>query len=109
MVNVALLTVSILLLKHLGKMTAFATLKLNVAVLRKVGSSFLPRQIVNKSECQAVTICPPDHVYSGYLEGLSDRKGKEFGSSRANKFLRKICSAKRKVQYGGSLGRDARE
>lgn len=50
------------------------------------------------------TVCPPDHVYSGYLEGLSDRKGKEFGRSRASKFLRKTCSAKRKVQYGGSLG-----
>lgn len=54
-------------------------------------------------------VCLPDCVYSGYL-GLSDRKGKEFGRSRASKFLGKICSAKRKVQYsslgGGGDGRE---
>lgn len=55
------------------------------------------------------TVCSPDHVFSGYLEGLFDGKGKEFGRSRANKFLRKICIAKSKVQYGGSLGGDGRE
>lgn len=44
-------------------------------------------------------------MYSGYLENLFVRKGEEFRRSRANK-LRKTCSAKRKVQYGGSLEGD---
>lgn len=83
------MTVSILSLKHLGYMTAFGNLEWKATVLGKGGSSFLLRQIVNKSECQTVTVCPPEHVYSGYLEGLSDRKGKEFRRSRANKFLKK--------------------
>lgn len=98
-VNVALLRVSILLLKRLGKITAFGILKV------KTGKQFLAK--ANRawhSDLFTDTVCPPDHVYSGYLEGLSDRKGKEFGRSRASKFLRKTCSAKRNVQYGGSLG-----
>lgn len=41
MVNVALLTTSVVLLKHLGKMTAFGTRKLKIAVLRKVRKQFL--------------------------------------------------------------------
>lgn len=53
MVPVALLTVSILLLKHLGKMTAFGALKVKITVLGKVGSGFLLGQIVNKLESQA--------------------------------------------------------
>lgn len=55
------------------------------------------------------TVCPPNHVYSGYLESLFVRKGKECRRSRANKLLRKTCSAKRKVQYGGSLEGDGRK
>lgn len=55
------------------------------------------------------TVCPPDHLYSGYLESLFVRKGKEFRGSRANKLLRKTCSAKRKVEYGGSLEGDGRK
>lgn len=50
------------------------------------------------------TVCPPDHVYSGYLESLFVRRGKEFRRSRANELLRRTCSAKRLVQCGGSLG-----
>lgn len=42
-------------MKHLGKVTEFVALKLKISVLRKMGSSFLLRQIVNKSECKAVT------------------------------------------------------
>lgn len=54
-------------------------------------------------------VCPPNHVYSGYLESLFVRKKKEFRRSRANKLLRKTCSAKRKVQYHGSLEGDRRK
>lgn len=55
MENVAVWRVSILFLKHLGKMTALRSLKLKIAVLRKAGSSFLLRHIVTISECRLVT------------------------------------------------------
>lgn len=107
MVNVAVWRVSILFLKHLGKMTAFRNLKLKTAALRKAGSSFLLRHIVTIR--MMIGVCPPIHVCSGYLESLFVRKRKEFRRSRANKFLRKTWSAKRKVQYHGSLQGDRRK
>lgn len=110
MVDVVVWRVSILLLEHLGNMTAFANLQWKTAALRKAGSSCLLRHAVTMSECWLVTQFALQIImYSSYLGSLFVRKRKEFRRSRAHKLLRKTCSAKSKVQCGDSLEGDGRK
>lgn len=73
------------------------------------------KQFLAEAHCDYIrmpsgkAVCPPDHVYSSYLGSLFIRKRKEFRRSRADKLLRKTCSAKKKIQYSDSFKGDGRK